>query len=213
MNANELSGKVKEFYGLGPKKDGWTANAAKHLVMDFKFDQQKGELTFSYPKKTDLEVSGFEAALGSVLGLKAREERPIEGNPWDIVMNYQGYVFLELSPTKNWQYHPREPGLSLKQEKHQHYFDTLYIDRATGNVTPVPFAGCRLLAFSVDRKADTPKHGFNVHVQFADPFKPQPNVARNVMDVIFDPDIKNDANATDLAEPAGFLLGDEGESA
>lgn len=120
-------------------------------------------------------------------------------SPFDITVGRQCWVVVELDEKiENWQFATGERGVTTKVESDRNCsLRHVYANGAEQAGARIPRDGCRVLYFGVVAReaANTPHCGelFNFHTEFlVEEPDEQGQLVKKRLNVIFDPDIKNE---------------------
>lgn len=147
--------------------------------------------------KSDKELEDY--ALGAYDHGKSSPVQFLPNTQYDIVVKEQCWIILQLDPSiKNWQFALDDFGCTTKSAANDRncYLRHVYRGQLGKPGDPVDRNGCQVLYFGVYRRGardsndanDLPSELFNFHTEFL-----QAALGAR-LPVIFDPDIKNDAD-------------------
>ncbi|MET0273021.1 MAG: nucleotide synthetase [Phenylobacterium sp.] len=179
-------------FGTIPLKtdESWNPIGIAHFLLGFEANKTTGRAEFyAKPVWNTYEAKDVDQYAQYVLD-GSRGKLEITKTPFDIGVENQTFIMLELAPEINWQFARGEYGCTTKGEPTTDNFGLWHIHRKYVERGPISRDGCRLVYFGLARRKGYEGQAFNLHVEFLQD-DPDDVSEPKRLPVIFDPDVGN----------------------
>lgn len=185
-----------ERYYLGKRPGSWTPRQITWLGITYDLPESSAAapvgIRLKYAFKENYNHGDLASVLKDVFARRFGPPFVDPTNPLDFKANFDGYVVIQLDPNRTWQFRIGMPAVTLKDDSSERYFDLAhYLSASVVYPASGPrVAGVRVAVFGVDTQDSGFNDGFNLHTQMMY----RSESIFELIDVIFDPDIKNDGS-------------------